>query len=163
MSHLKVLQGFADGNGGNRLVGTKGHTDTLDYIKKSVTEFGYQVQLQEIKLIRNDSLEHSLTITVDDKEQVFETRLLNGSPSTPKEGISATIVAVENLCGPIQQQQQKQPWIALIQRGQCTLAEKATLAQQSGAAALLVYTGDLSGTLLLMIIVLFTPLFPLVS
>lgn len=73
------------------------------------------------------------------------------SPSTAAEGVTAPIVAVASTgCDAADYSAEVSGSIALVARGVCPFSQKATLAQDAGAAGLVIYNnieGTLAGTL----------------
>jgi Zn-dependent M28 family amino/carboxypeptidase len=140
----ETLQGFADANGGNRVFGGPGHNATVFYLYDTLKATGYyDVELQEFVELYSGG---SAILSTNGEEQ--EAELLT---YTPSGFASAPLVAVNNLgCTPGDFPADVDGAIALISRGECTFAEKATYALSAGAVGAVVYNnveGPLAGTL----------------
>lgn len=138
------LQAFADEFGGNRVFGSAAHNATVDWLVDELTATGYyDVSKQPfVELFSGGS--GSLSVNGED----YEADLLTYSPSGSASG---SLVVVSDLgCTTDDFPAEVEGQIALISRGECTFAEKATNAATAGAAAALVYNnveGSLAGTL----------------
>ncbi|PYH47027.1 Zn-dependent exopeptidase [Aspergillus saccharolyticus JOP 1030-1] len=134
-----------------RVIGSKGHLGTLDYIYSTLSE------LDDYYTITNQSFP---AVTGN----VFESRLVLGhtvpSSATPmgltpptkdREPVYGPIVAVSNFgCDASDYPDNLSGAIAFISRGTCPFGTKSDLAGKAGAIAAVVYNneqGDLSGTL----------------
>ncbi|CAO3631309.1 unnamed protein product [Cunninghamella blakesleeana] len=163
MKHLYALDKIGKENGGNRFVGTKGHQDTLQYIQKVINSTNqFDVQLQDVKIQTTKVLVSTLKIFSEKgKVNEFIVTPLGAAPNTPKGGVDTTFIRVLNGTGcsndtttttsPLNSSSnKKQPWIALVQRGECTFTAKQLNAYQLGASAILIYNnveGELRGEL----------------
>ncbi|KAI7866617.1 aminopeptidase Y [Spinellus fusiger] len=150
LRHSRQLQKIADANQNTRVFGSKGHNETLEYVRSYIEERGYNTWIEPMILTYTEAMEQSASIlfpsTVDPKITV---RLMTYTTSTPPKGLVADLVAVKGLaCEQIHQSLEGK--IALVQRGQCAFGEKSYYAAQAGASALLIYNTEestLSGTL----------------
>lgn len=138
------LQDFADENGGNRAFGGAGHNATVDYLYNTLkaTKY-YDVSKQAfVELFSSATVE----LTAGGAEYVASYMTYG-----PSGQASAPLVAVSNLgCTAADYPAEVTGAIALISRGTCTFAEKATAAKVAGAAAAIIYNnvpGSLAGTL----------------
>ncbi|KAI8329339.1 hypothetical protein BC941DRAFT_443274 [Chlamydoabsidia padenii] len=92
---------------------------------------------------RVDTIDNTLTITdSQDQQLTLVATLIVGSPSTPKGGISGYLIPVDDACHSFDTSTltklQQQSWIAVAKSGKCSSTEKARLAQQQGARAILI-------------------------
>ncbi|RAH68556.1 aminopeptidase [Aspergillus aculeatinus CBS 121060] len=134
-----------------RVIGSKGHLGTLDYIYSTLVELGdyYTITNQSFPAVTGN---------------VFESRLVLGhtvpSSATPmgltpptkdREPVYGPLVAVANHgCESSDYPDNLSGAIAFISRGTCPFGTKSDLAGKAGAIAAVVYNnekGDLSGTL----------------
>jgi hypothetical protein len=138
------LQDFADENGGNRAFGGAGHNATVDYLYDTLKATNYyDVSKQAfVELFSSATVE----LTAGGVEYVASYMTYG-----PSGQASAPVVAVSNLgCAAADYPTEVSGAIALISRGTCTFAEKATAAKVAGAAAAIIYNnvpGSLAGTL----------------
>lgn len=138
------LQSIADANDGTRVFGGAGHNATVDWLYEELSALGYyDVTKQEFVELFSGG---SGSLSVNGEE--YEADLLTYTPSGTAEG---SLVAVSNLgCVADDYPAEVEGQIALISRGECTFADKATNAATAGAAAALIYNnveGSLAGTL----------------
>jgi Zn-dependent M28 family amino/carboxypeptidase len=170
-SHLQAFQDIADANDGHRSAFSSGYSDSLDYAAKLLENAGYIVRRAPFDLSLYEVAQAEL-------EQLSPTPLaytyrgfgdqgftvLRGSGSGE---VTAELRAVDLILPPGPNANtstsgcEEEDWngfpaggIALVQRGSCTFATKAELADQAGAAAVLVFNegqpgrrGTLSGVL----------------
>ncbi|ORX51991.1 Zn-dependent exopeptidase [Hesseltinella vesiculosa] len=142
LRHLNEFQVMADKYNHTRLVGTPAHEETLDYIIRFLESFGYNVHQQEFTVFRPDVSSHSVHLTKDNGQQVdFNVNIMHNSPSTSDEGITAKYVPNAFGCERLSTKPTG-PWIALVERGNCSFTEKQHIAQLDGALAVLVYNTE---------------------
>ncbi|ANB15816.1 Ape3p [Sugiyamaella lignohabitans] len=136
-----------------RVIGSKGHNGTIDYILNSLEEFGrdyYDVSLQAFSAISGSLFSSSLTI---DGKNISEASALYMSPPTPdKKPVTAHLAISSNDgCKPSDFGPEVNGSIVLIQRGNCPFGDKSELAGLAGAVAAIIYNnvdGDnIPGTL----------------
>ena len=138
------LQAFADASGGNRVFGGPGHNLTVNWLYDVLSATGYyDVQLQEFIALYSGG-EAALTANGEDVPSELLTYTPDGSGTGP-------LVAIDNLgCEPTDYPPETAGAVALISRGECTFAIKATNALAAGAIGAAVYNnepGPLAGTL----------------
>ena len=156
--HQAALQAIADVNGATRASGTPGFDRSAEYIAGRATAAGYAVTLQEFSFPFYRVLAPSVFERVSpDGETYTEGSAADYTPMTYSGSGDVTAstshvtantggagCSVDNFAGfPAGN-------IALIQRGTCPFATKATNAQNAGAAAVVIYShiaGPLNGTL----------------
>jgi Zn-dependent M28 family amino/carboxypeptidase len=142
--HLIALQRLADRNNRNRAAGTKGHTDSVDYVAGKLEAAGYSVERQAFPFMYDETRSASLTVggAVIGSTPITAVRRMRYSASTPAAGVTSTLSVLpsdptpgceaSDYAGAVGK-------VALVTRGVCSFAVKATAAAQGGALALLVY------------------------
>ena len=144
LASAQHLQDIADENGGNRVFGSAGSNATIDWLFEELSSLGtYDVSKQEFVELFSGG---NASLAVDGTE--YEANLLTYTPSGSP---SAPLVAVNNLgCEEADFPAEVADAIALISRGECTFAIKATNALTAGAVGAVIYNnvpGSLAGTL----------------
>ncbi|QRV90056.1 Peptidase family M28 protein [Ceratobasidium sp. AG-Ba] len=151
--HAKVLQSFADKSNGTRVFGSKGHNASVDYVATIAKLAGYDVKRQTFPYDFSQVLSQSFTAG-----SPINISVMTYSPSTPTGGVTAPLVLIPDPDAAPSPGCTAADYsgidvkgkIALIQRGGCTFAIKATNAKTAGAAGAIIYNnvdGTLSGTL----------------
>jgi len=141
----RQLQKFADENGGNRAFGGAGHNATTEWIYQTLLATGaYDVYKQPfVELFTAATTK--LTVAGAEVKADYLTY-------APSGDVSGNLVKVNNLgCNVSDFPAGVSGQIALISRGECTFAIKATNAKTAGASGALIYNNlplqALSGTL----------------
>jgi len=148
--HQAALQAIADANNGIRTSGTPGYDASVDYVADRMTAAGYDVTVQEFEYqtfiqlsptvleqvapapvgsVVNDIMSYSGS--GDNTAPVSTLPVITGCNASDFAGFTASN-------------------IALISRGSCTFALKATNAYNAGASGVIIYNnipGTLNGTL----------------
>lgn len=154
-THQAAFQAIADANGGIRTSGTPGYNQSVDYVVDQVTAAGYAVTVQRFQFQTFVSLAPSVL------EQVapppagpIANTILSYSGSGD---VTATVTALPAPpadatpgCEAADFAGFPAGTIALISRGACTFALKATNAYNAGASGVVIYNnipGTLNGTL----------------
>ncbi|MCA0323547.1 MAG: M28 family peptidase [Actinobacteria bacterium] len=153
MRHLEALQGIADANDGNRGAGTSGYEASGAYVEQQLRAAGYSPQRQYFDFFYEEVHATSLTEVAPGSGPIENNPMsysqgtgpggVTGelaSPAVNVQGCDAAAYGGANLTGKI----------ALVSRGTCSFAQKAQVAHQVGAAAIIVYNnaaGALNGTL----------------
>jgi len=145
--HQAALQAIADANGGIRAAGTQGYEDSVDYVVEKMTAAGYNVTLNSFPFVfvPPPTLQQLTPISA-----IYETGAFTG---TGYGSVTAAVIPVDiNLVPPRATTSGCEAAdfagfpagsIALIQRGTCTFADKATNAQAAGASAVIIFNqGD---------------------
>jgi Zn-dependent M28 family amino/carboxypeptidase len=134
-AHLTELQRIADANGGNRALGTPGYDASVEYVAGVLRGAGYDVQTPTFSTRQFEVRQAQLTV---DGEPV-PVSALGFSPATPEGGVTAplTLMAGEG-CNPAEASAVTPGSVALVRRGTCTFAQKATHAAAAGAVGLIV-------------------------
>jgi Zn-dependent M28 family amino/carboxypeptidase len=149
--HLIALQRLADRNNRTRAAGTKGHTDSAEYIATKLEAAGFIVERQEFPFVFDATSVATLTVggvSVPMNRMTY-------SENTPTGGVSSTLAVVPTDATPGCEESDFTAAgvagkVALVSRGSCTFAIKAANAGAAGAVAVLVYNnvpGPVNGTL----------------
>ncbi len=148
--HQAAFQAIADANNGIRTSGTPGYDGSVDYVVDRMTAAGYNVTVQDFQY------QTFITLSPSVLEQVSPppagpvvNRIMSYSGSGDNTAAVSTVNAITGCSAgdfagfPVGN-------IALISRGACTFALKATNAYNAGAAGVIIYNnqpGALNGTL----------------
>ncbi|KAJ5084458.1 Peptidase M28 [Penicillium alfredii] len=128
----------------NRVFGGRAHNDTVDFLYHELKKTGYYHVWKQPQVHTWTKAESSLKFDSDSIE-------LTAMTYSPSVDITAELAIVSNLgCSAPDYPNDVAGKIALVKRGECTFADKSTLAAAADAAAILVYNnaaGSLSGTL----------------
>lgn len=143
-AHQAALQAIAEASpGGNRAAGTPGYDASADYVREIMEAAGYTVTLQEFTTRFSGDVARPVLEQVAPQARTFAV----GADFVTLEGSgSGTITATLTvLTGTAALGCSAADWaafpagdVALVTRGLCTFGAKAALAQQAGAAALLI-------------------------
>lgn len=148
--HQAALQAIADANNGTRVSGTPGYDATVDYVADVLQSAGYAVEIQPFQY------QTFIQLSPTTLEQVSP---LPGGPVANRimsySGSGGVTAAVSTLpvitgCNASDFTGFQAGHIALISRGACTFALKATNAYNAGALGVIIYNnipGELNGTL----------------
>ena len=149
-SHQAKLRDIALANNGTRVSGTKGYDESADYAEKVFRDAGYVVTRQVFEFQSFIELPGTaLTRVTPAPSEVIPTTILSYSGSgtvTAPVSVLPTITG----CEPADFAGFTAGNIALISRGACSFAIKATNAQAAGASGVVIYNnaaGPLNGTL----------------
>jgi Zn-dependent M28 family amino/carboxypeptidase len=145
-----ALQAIADANNGIRTSGTAGFDTSADYAEKVFRDAGYNVTRQVFQFQTFiELLPTRLTQVAPPPEAPIETRVMSYSGSGSVTAAVSTLPVITG-CDPTDFAGFPAGNIALISRGICTFASKATNAQAAGASGVVIYNnrpGPLNGTL----------------
>ncbi|MDQ3086367.1 MAG: M20/M25/M40 family metallo-hydrolase [Actinomycetota bacterium] len=137
---LRALERIADRFGGNRAAGTAGYGGSVDHVRAELKRAGYSPRVVGFPFVEyRESVEKGIQIAPIRRELRVEA--LDYSPSTPKGGLRARVVAAGNGCEPGDFEGVR-GFIALARRGACFFAVKARNAHNAGAIALLVFNSE---------------------
>ncbi|XRM36631.1 Aminopeptidase Y [Aspergillus tubingensis] len=134
-----------------RVIGSKGHLGTLDYIYSALTDLGdyYTVVNQSFPAVSGNVFESRLVLGHDVPKSATPMGLT--PPTKNKEPVYGPLIAVSNLgCEASDYPSNLEGAVAFISRGSCPFGTKSQLAGKAGAVAAVIYNnerGDLSGTL----------------
>jgi Zn-dependent M28 family amino/carboxypeptidase len=148
--HQAELQAIADANNGIRTSGTPGYDASKDYVVETMTAAGYNVTVQTF------TFQTFIILTPTILEQVspapagpIVTNIMAYSGSGDVTAAVSTVSAITG-CNAADFAGFPAGNIALISRGACTFAQKATNAFNAGASGVIIYNnqpGVLNGTL----------------
>ena len=148
MQHEQALQQIADANGGTRASGTPGYEASVDYVVGQLTAAGYSPQLQEFEFPFFEELSPAVLEQVEPGGASYETASFTFSGSGDVIA-PATMVDVQippapvpsstSGCEPEDFDGFPDGNVAVIQRGTCTFAVKATNAEAAGASAVVIF------------------------
>jgi Zn-dependent M28 family amino/carboxypeptidase len=156
--HQLALQRIADANGGTRAAGTPGYDASVDYVVRKARAAGYRVSLDEFTYVAafNEGSAPVMEETAPEPQVFvpgtrpafdgdFVTFTGTGDVTAPVQGVDLVLppgaepnsstsgCEVEDYAGFVAGN------IALLQRGTCPYVQKATLAQDAGASAIIVF------------------------
>lgn len=139
MAHLAKLRDIATANGNTRAVGTPGYDASIDYVVSKLRDKGFEVQTPQFDAHVFHSDPGSVTVGA----KTFEARALQFSLPAPPNGVSGPLVAApaEDSPGCSASDYDKLPVrgaVVLVDRGTCPFAQKADVAAQRGAVAVIV-------------------------
>ena len=149
-THQAKLRDIALANNGTRVSGTKGFDDSAVYAEKVFKDAGYNVTKQDFVFQSFIELPGtSLTQVSPTPTATIGTNILSYSGSG---SVTATVSVLPTVtgCNTADFAGFTAGNIALISRGACSFAIKATNAQTAGASAVVIYNnvpGELGGTL----------------
>ncbi|MDQ3121821.1 MAG: M20/M25/M40 family metallo-hydrolase [Actinomycetota bacterium] len=137
---LVALERIADRAGGNRAAGTTGYRASVAHVRKELERAGYTPRVLGFPFVLyRERVERGMQIAPTRRDLRIEA--LDYSPSTPKGGLRARVVAADDGCEPGDFDGVR-GFIALARRGTCFFAVKARNAANSGAIALLVFNAE---------------------
>jgi len=146
--HQAAFQAHADANNGIRTSGTPGHKASVDYVAAALTDAGYQVMVQPFEF--QTFLELSPTVLAQVAPPTpLVTNIMSYSGSGDVTASVSTLGTITG-CAALDFAGFPAGNIALISRGACSFAIKATNAFNAGASGVIIYnntTGTLNGTL----------------
>jgi aminopeptidase Y len=147
--HQAALQAIADANGGIRTSGTPGYDASADYVVERMEAAGYEVTVQEFDFQTFINLAPPiLTQVAPPPGGPIENNIMTYSGSGD---VTAAVTVVPNLgCDATDFAGFPAGDIALISRGVCAFAIKATNAFDAGAVGVVIYNnvpGPIAGTL----------------
>jgi Zn-dependent M28 family amino/carboxypeptidase len=152
--HQAALQAIADANGGTRVSGSPGYDESVDYVVGRLDAAGWQTTVQEFQFQTFITLSPTVLERVSPPPAgPVETTILSYSGS----GDVTAAVSRPNDAGSGNEGCEAADFagfpagnIALVQRGSCTFAIKATNAYNAGATAVIIWNnqpGVINGTL----------------
>lgn len=148
--HQAALQEIADANDGNRTSGTPGYDQSAFYVAIQMAAAGYKVTVQPFEYLTFIELSSTvLEKTEPAPAEPVETRIMSFSGSGDVTASVSTLSVITG-CDPTDFTGFPAGDIALISRGACTFAQKATNAYDAGAVGVIIYNnreGALNGTL----------------
>ena len=147
--HQAAFQAIADANNGIRTSGTPGYDASVGYVVDQMTTAGYNVTVQDFQYQTFIELSPSVLEQVAPVAGPVVNNIMSYSGSGDN---TATVSTVNDIRGCNAADFAGFPAgnIALISRGACTFAQKATNAFNAGASGVIIYNnapGTLNGTL----------------
>jgi len=147
--HQAEFQAIADANDGTRASGTDGYDQSADYVAERMEAAGYDVTIQPFDFVRFTEVTPAiLEQTAPDPVGPIPNIVMSYSGSGD---VTAAVTVVANLgCEAADFAGFPVGNIALISRGTCPFAQKATNAFNAQAGGVVIYNniaGDLNGTL----------------
>jgi aminopeptidase Y len=147
--HQAAFQAIAAANGNTRVSGSPGYDQSVDYVVEQLTSYGYNVTVQEFQFQTFVSLSPSILEQVSPPPAgPIENNIMSYSGSGD---VTASVSSPANLgCDASDFTGFPAGNIALISRGVCAFAIKATNAYNASAAGVVIYNnipGTLNGTL----------------
>jgi aminopeptidase Y len=153
-THQAALQSFADANAGHRVAGSDGDADSIDYIAEQLESAGYTVSLQPFQFQTFFSVSPTVLEQVSPSPWAIPSIIFSysgsGDVTAPVTALPAPPVDATPGCEAADFAGFPAGNIALISRGVCTFAIKATNAYNAGATGVVIYNnaaGDINGTL----------------
>lgn len=144
LRHANALQDIAYATEGrNRVFGSEGHKDTVDYILEQLGDVAhyYDIQVQEFDALFSDG-NASLRVVSPSAPTGTEIETMMYSFSPPGN-ISAEVVVIPGLgCNATDYPTSVSGKIALISRGDCPFGQKSALAGTAGAAGAIIYNNQ---------------------
>lgn len=156
MGHLDALDAIAMANNGTRVSGTKGYNDSVDYVVGKLRAAGYSPTVQSFTFPFFQELSPSVLTQTSPESKVypagsFATMTYSGAGDAT--GAITTVdttgaVGSNNTSGCEAADFAGFPagTIALVQRGGCSFAQKASNAEAAGATAIVIFNTGLAGS-----------------
>lgn len=154
-AHQAAFQAIADANNGIRASGTPGYDQSVDYVVEQMTSYGYNVTVQEFQFQTFISLSPSILEQVSPPPGGPIANSImqysgSGDVTAPVTVLAAPPADATPGCEAADFAGFPAGNIALIRRGACTFALKATNAYNAGASGVVIYNnvpGSINGTL----------------
>lgn len=152
--HLDMFAAIAGANDGNRAAGLPGYRASADYIRETLEQAGYEVNLQAFPFTAFYPVAEGELQQLAPAQQAYPwNEAFTYLSHTDAGDVSATVVPVDIQPGPGNTSTSgceaedftgfTAGAIALVQRGSCTFGAKATNAANAGAAGVLIFNqGD---------------------
>jgi Zn-dependent M28 family amino/carboxypeptidase len=150
--HQRALQAIADANAGTRASGLSGYEKSSDYVKRRLKAAGYRVTLQPFSFPFFRQLAPArLSLVAPSAKTYVEGPDFVMMRYSGSGDVTAPIQAVDLVLPPTPEPSSTSGCeasdftdftagnVALLQRGTCTFAQKATNAQMAGAVAVLIF------------------------
>jgi Zn-dependent M28 family amino/carboxypeptidase len=149
-THQAAFQAIADANNGIRTSGTPGYDGSVTYVVANLEEAGYDVTVQEFKFQTFITLSPTILEQIaPDPVGPIVNNIMSYSGSGDNTAPVSTLSVITG-CDPLDFASFPPGNIALISRGVCSFALKATNAFDAEAAGVVIYnnvSGTLNGTL----------------
>ena len=153
--HQAEFQEIADANGGTRASGTTGYDESAEYVAERLEAAGYDVTIQPFDFVRFTEvtpaiLEQTAPLPGGPLPNIVMSYSGSGDVTASVTVLPAPPADATPGCEPTDFPTTTAGTIALISRGACPFAQKATNAAGAGAVGVVIYNniaGDLNGTL----------------
>ncbi len=145
-----ALQNIATANGGTRVSGTKGYDDSADYAEKVFRDAGYNVTRQSFQFQSFIELPGTVLAQTAPPPPATLSPIILSYSGSGNVTAPATAPVTPTGCAAADFAGFPAGNVALISRGTCSFAIKATNAKNAGAGAAVIYNnvaGPLNGTL----------------
>ncbi|KAH8590832.1 aminopeptidase [Bisporella sp. PMI_857] len=126
-----------------RVIGSKGHTATLDYIHRTIAGLGdyYTISNQTFNAVIGNVFESRLVL--GDKEPLSAVPMSLTPPTKKKNSVFGPLILVDNNgCQAADYSSKINGSIAFIKRGTCAFGDKSELAGKAGAIAAVIYNNE---------------------
>jgi Zn-dependent M28 family amino/carboxypeptidase len=164
MEHQRVLQEIASANGGSRDVFGSGYTESLDYVRSTLREAGYRPQVIDFNFpfwresqpavlnqVTPVAKSYRYGDADDDGSSDVDFITMSYSPTVSLDNVK--VVPTNDIaipppggagsstsgCEPEDYPAEVRGNVALVMRGTCAFVEKAEVAQQQGAAGVIIF------------------------
>ncbi|MCX5041946.1 M28 family peptidase [Aldersonia sp. NBC_00410] len=142
-THLDNLQRAADDHDGNRAAGTPGYDASVDYVAGALRDRGFDVQTPEFDFGTYGVKAQGLTVG----GRATDARVVEYSPATPAGGVTAPVLALPDGDGPGCEAadydgRPATGAIVVVSRGVCPFVDKARIAADAGALAVVVANNE---------------------
>ena len=153
--HQAAFQAIADANGGTRASGTNGYDESAAYVAERMEAAGYDVTIQPFDFVRFTEvtpgiLEQTAPLPGGPLPNIVMTYSGSGDVTAAVTALPAPPADATPGCEDTDFATFPAGNIALVSRGACAFAIKATNAFNAGAVGVVIYNniaGDLNGTL----------------
>ena len=148
--HLAAFQAVADANNGIRTSGTPGYDQSVDYVSAMLEDAGYLVTIQSFQFQTFISLSPPILEQVTPPPVGPVANTIFSYSGSGDVTASVSTLSVVTGCNAADFAGFPAGNIALISRGVCSFAIKATNAYSAGASGVVIYNnipGELNGTL----------------
>jgi hypothetical protein len=135
--HLRALARIARANGHRRSAATPGYDASVDYVAGRLEQAGYQVTRHEFRFPFFRLLGRPL-LRSGGRTLRGGGESLRAMDYTPGGRVTGTLRRLGVACSPEEAGALQRGEIALVRRGECTFRRKARVAEQRGAAGLLI-------------------------
>jgi len=142
MEHLKAFQAIADANGGNRAAGLPGYDASVEYVVMALTENDVcEPQIQEFQIFQFEEVRPSEfhVVGADERLPIEEFSTMTYSGSGNVVGVASPPTGSPVGCNASDFSRFIPGHVAVVKRGECTFAEKATNAFASGAVGVVIF------------------------
>ncbi|KAI2785380.1 Zn-dependent exopeptidase [Daldinia loculata] len=132
--HLQALQKIADAHHGNRITGSAGHNQTIQYIQDHMKSQGYYVEVQPF----HDLIQINSKATLWANGEAFDVEPMGWSPECAFT--ERPLIAVDGVgCKAADYPQEALDAVVMVGAGGCSLSDKSIAAGEAGAIGLLMY------------------------